>query len=157
MRLWYIKKMQLYVFGYGSLMNPESLERTIAGPKEVSRANVRGYVRKFNKKGSRYLYLNLVPQDETIVTGVIIPVTEAELAMLKRREFGYACVDVTADIVEEIDGIVYAFMAPDEHYPDMKISRRYIETCLGGLDPSEHEEWLRNSVILNEIEDTAAY
>lgn len=145
--------MQLYVFGYGSLMNPESLARTLPRPKEMSRVSVQGYVRKFNKKGARYLYLNIVPKEETIVSGVIIPVTKAELALLKRREIGYDCVDVTNDIVEKIDGTVYAFLAPDKHYPDMKISRRYIETCLGGLDPSEHDEWLKSSIILNEIED----
>jgi hypothetical protein len=146
--------MQLYVFGYGSLMNPDSLGRTLHGPKEIVRGNVRGYVRKFNKKGRQYLYLNIVPSDEVIVSGVLIPVTEQELDLLKRREFGYDCVNVTEDLVEDIDGIVYAFMAPDNHYTDMKISRRYIETCLGGLDPSEREEWLKSSIIQNEIEET---
>lgn len=144
--------MQLYVFGYGSLMNPKSLALTLGEPKETLHGSVRGYVRKFNKKGSRYLYLNIVPQGELVVEGVLIPVSKEELELLKRREFGYDCVDVTKDIAEEVDGIVYAFMAPDAHYPDMKISQRYIETCLGGVHPSEHEKWLNESVIQNEIE-----
>ena len=69
------------------------------------------------------------------------------------RESGYDCVDVTKDIVEQVDGVVYAFMAPDNDYPEMKISRRYIQTCLGGIDPAEHDEWLKSSIILNEIEE----
>jgi cation transport regulator ChaC len=145
--------MQLYVFGYGSLMNPKSLARTLPASKETMRGSVRGYARKFNKKGRLYLYLNIVPSEEVVVSGVLIPVTQEELDLLKRREFGYDCVDVTKDVVEEVDGVVYAFMAPDNHYPELKISRRYIETCLGGLDPSEHEEWLKSSIILNEIEE----
>jgi hypothetical protein len=145
--------MQLYVFGYGSLMNPESLGRTLREPKKVVRGSVRGYARKFNKRGRQYLYLTIVPSEEVVVSGVLIPVSRKELSLLKRRESGYDCVDVTKDLVEQVDGVVYAFMAPDNQYPHMKISRTYIDTCLGGLDPSEHEEWLNSSIILNEIEE----
>ena len=133
-------------------MNPKSLAMTLQQPKETSRGKMRGYARKFNKKGGSYLYLNIVPQEDVVVEGVLIPVTSGELELLKRREFGYDCVDVTKDIAEKVDGVVYAFMAPDNHYPDMKISKRYIETCLGGLHPSEHEKWLKESIIQNEIE-----
>ena len=145
--------MQLYVFGYGSLMNKESLARTVPSEKEITWVRVRGYQRKFNKRGHRYLYLNIVESIKKNVSGVLIPVDEYELELLKGREFGYDCVNISHRLVEKVDGIVYAFMAPDNHYPELKVSRRYIETCLGGLDPSQHKKWLKESILLNDIEE----
>ncbi len=84
---------------------------------------------------------------------MLINVTERELEVLKLREPGYDCVDVTDRIEIQVKGIIYTFIAPDEAYPDLKIPRSYLITCLSGKSESEKKLWLEETFIENEIEE----
>jgi len=146
-----------YVFGYGSLMNPKSLARTIPGEKVLLRATLSGYQRRFNVQCGDYLYLNIVPRAKKDVTGVVIPVNDTELEALKRREYMYACVDISSRLSEALPGPVYAFIAPDVHIPSLKIPRTYIDTCLAGVPEEERRTWLADSIIENGFEEDSSH
>ena len=145
--------MQQYVFGYGSLMNPRSLQRTLPGKIIEGKAVLMGYRRKFNVPVERHLYLNIIQEQGSSVKGVLVCVLDVELEELKRREIGYQCVDVTESIKERINGLIFAFIAPDKSYPEMTILQSYINTCLGGVQEEEKIEWIKETVIENKIED----
>lgn len=144
---------QLYVFGYGSLMNPKSVARTIPGEREMVRTRLKGYQRRMNVPYGQYLYLNIAPREDIDVVGTVIPVTPEELEMLKVRESGYDCVDVTDLLEDEFDGIVYSFIAPDIPVAELKVPRSYILTCLDGIPAHEREQWLAETILENEIEE----
>lgn len=149
--------MKIYVFGYGSLMNPKSLQKTLSGERATSWATLLGYQRKVNVPVNGYLYLNIIPRVGKKVEGKVIAITKTELERLRKRELGYDCVDVTDQMQEPTGGTVYAFIAPDISYPNMKIPRSYLITCLLGRSEAEKQLWLKESVIENEIiEDMSA-
>lgn len=145
--------MNQYVFGYGSLMNPRSRQKTIPGALATTEATLRGYRRKFNIPVDGYLYVNIVPDMSGSVEGVCIQVSEDELNRLKQRERGYACIDVTENITGDVTGRVYAFIAPDKNFPKMKILQSYIDTCLIGIPEEKRRQWLEETIIENKIED----
>ncbi len=133
-------------------MNPASLEKTLPGKREVARATLRGYQRKMNAPVNGYLYLNIVPDSEKSIDGVMIAIDDEDFARLKRREIGYEAVDVS-DKVSYAPGTVYAFVAPDKHHPGLPILQTYIETCSRHLSEGERETWLAETIIQNPILD----
>ena len=148
--------MTIYVFGYGSLMNPMSLARTLPREHTFHPAVLPGYKRRMNHRYKDHLFLNIVPRDDSCVDGLLIPVNENELETLKIREQGYACVDITTQLQNAIDGVAYTFIAPDVSYPsEFTIKRSYIDRCLGGVAPERHDEWVRETVIENTIDESA--
>ncbi len=145
--------MKISVFAYGSLLNPQSLQKTLPGNRALRWTSLLGYQRKINALVNGYLYLNIVPRNGKWVSGKLITVTERELEALKLRETGYVCVDVTDRIEIPVKGIVYAFIAPDTASPDLKIPRSYLLTCLSGKSEVEKKLWLKETLIENEIEE----
>lgn len=148
--------MQKYVFGYGSLMNPQSLQRTLPGKQIERTAMLLGYQRKFNAVVGEYLYLNIVPVKGSKVKGVLIRVSDKNLSKLKQREVGYKCVEITEQIKESVSGRVFAFVTPDKKCPEMKILQSYINTCLLGISEKDRAKWLKETIILNFIENDTA-
>ena len=146
-------RMDLYVFGYGSLMNPMSLARTLPREHTFHPATLPGYKRRMNLRYKDHLFLNIVPREDSAVDGLLIPVNENELETLKIREQGYDCVDVTELLKHMVMGTAYAFIAPDVSYPDLTIKRSYIERCLGGVAPERHALWLADTIIENAIDE----
>ncbi len=145
--------MQLYVFGYGSLTNPTSVAKTLPGKRATISTILIGYQRKINAPVNGYLYLNIVPQAHTKVEGVLIAITAQELETLKEREPGYARTDITDKLATPLEGMAYTFIAADTSYPQLKIPRSYLLTCLSGKTPKEKEIWLQQTIIENEIEE----
>lgn len=84
---------------------------------------------------------------------MLISVNAQELEALKLREPGYECVDVTDRIEIPVKGVAYTFIAPDKAYPDLKIPRSYLITCLYGKSESEKKLWIEETLIENEIEE----
>lgn len=142
-----------YVFGYGSLMNPKSLERTLPGKKRALRVCLKNYQRKFDMPVDGHLYLNIVPRNGQSVEGVCIPVSPKELAMLKKRERGYSCVNVTKNMTKNFTGEVFAFISAEKSFPDMAVLQTYIDTCLAGVPKNKRKKWLADSIIENRIEN----
>ena len=143
----------MYVFGYGSLMNPKSLQKTLPGKSIAQSASIIGYRRIFNMPVSGYLYLNIKPKANAKVDGVLINISDEELAKLKKREKGYSCIDITNAILEDMQEPAYTFIAPDQKYPDMKILQSYINTCLSGVAKNQRTNWLKETIIENPIEN----
>ncbi|OGG49866.1 hypothetical protein A2763_01590 [Candidatus Kaiserbacteria bacterium RIFCSPHIGHO2_01_FULL_54_36] len=144
--------MQLYIFGYGSLMNLKSRKKTLPGNRAVLPTQLSGFQRKINALVDGYLFLNIVPAKGN-VEGVLIPVTLAELEVFKTREPGYERVDVTEKIKAGVKGKVYAFIAPDVEYPEKKIPRSYLLTCTRGMDEVTRNRWFQETLINNPIEE----
>ena len=147
-----------YIFGYGSLMNPQSLQKTLPGKTITRRVHLNGYRRKFNVliPQKNCLALNIISEKDSVVEGVLIKVSDADIEDLKKREVGYTCADITADIREYVDGRVLTFIAPEGDYPDAKILKSYLETCLGGVPADMRDEWLKKTIVVNQVEDDTA-
>lgn len=148
---------QIYVFGYGSLMNEESLQKTLPGKKITAWATLKGYRRAFNKAGRRgHRYLNLKPDQNAQVKGVLIQVAEYELEELKKREEGYNLVEITHQVEEmpSESAVIYAFIAPP--FSELKVSGKYLKTVLAAIPPQEQENWLKETDFEGaEIDDDA--
>lgn len=121
-----------YIFGYGSLVNPEDAAQTLGHTvKLIYPVKLRGWIRDWsvvvdNTATLRKFTLtdtdgipnyvialnvrkregNELPSDPN---GVLIEVTEQDLEMLDGRESHYERVDVTKDISTAVDGKVYTY------------------------------------------------
>lgn len=101
----------LYIFGYGSLVSAESVSRTLK--RKIDRQQMPiGLLHEYSRDweirvpiifedgyACNGLFLDIAPQRGALINGVLIPVTEAELGMLMRREAQYDAVEV-ADLVQ---------------------------------------------------------
>jgi len=143
----------MYIFGYGSLVNPKSLQKTLPGKSIAKHISIIGYRRIFNVPVFGYLYLNIKPEPNTKLDGVLVSVSDEELIKLKKREKGYSCIDITNALSENIEGPVYTFIAPEQKYPDMKILQSYIDTCLMFVPKKKQKQWISETIIENSIED----
>lgn len=148
---------KIYVFGFGSLMNKESLQKTLPGKSIAGWAILGGYRRAFNKAGRRgHRYLNLKLDPNSRVKGVLIQVTEDELEELKKREEGYNLVEITHQVEEmpSDSAVIYAFIAPP--FNELKVSGKYLKTVLAAIPPQEQENWLKETDFEGaEIDDDA--
>lgn len=142
----------MYLLAYGSLMNPRSVAKTLPGERVTRRATLRGYRRKMNAPFDGYAYLNIVPGPNTNVNGVLISLSEKELALLSPREEGYTLTDVTEHIDPAVDGMVVAFIAPDIEC-SLKVPRSYLMTCMSSIPELEREKWLAETVMWGVEED----
>lgn len=143
----------MYVFAYGSLMNPKSLALTLPGERKTIPARLNGYKRRINVPYGDYLYLNIVPRADSFVDGVLFELDETELQLLLPRESASRCADVSAEFESYVPGPVYAFIAPDIEYPGLKIAQSYIHTCLSALPKDIRDAWLADTIIENEVVD----
>lgn len=109
--------IELWVFGYGSLVSPPSIARTlgrgVVPPGHRSIARLHGFGRRWNY-GSLHLRAHWVhdgrsvasgivvslglEQAEETCNGVIVRVSEGELGLLDWRERDYARTDVTTSV-----------------------------------------------------------
>jgi hypothetical protein len=150
------------MFGYGSLILLESMERTLGRKYSSTRydCGLRGWKRvwtslypntTFYSVGSdgkkmypkNILYLNIAPAEgSSSINGIIYVVDQADLAAFDRREYVYDRVDVTAEVIglEVIGGPVWAYVgkAPfvmNERLPvgEAAIRASYLEVIEKGL------------------------
>lgn len=143
----------LYIFGYGSLLNPRSRAKTFAAEDVIEDAVLNGYQRKINAPYNGYLYLNVIPNEQFSVAGVLVKVPLKDFDALKKREIGYECVNVTDRVDAQCEEEVFAFMAPDVPYPGFLIPQTYVDTCLAGVPEAQRESWLLETIIENPVEN----
>lgn len=130
----------MYVFAYGSLLDPASLARTLPGVDAAAcvPARLAGFTRSFSvafrndgtHRDKSYvdargaappvvLFCDLTPQPGARVNGICVPVDEAALAALYARELRYAGHDVTASVTpvehNSLDGPVHTFLGREIH------------------------------------------
>jgi len=148
------QKYHTFVFGYGSLMNEEDLQRTLPRKTITCRAILKGWRRKFNKEGRKgtHSYLNLVPVNPgdriQQVEGVLIKVNSENLDSLKKREEGYHLIDVTSQIITTPkNALILTFIAlsPVSSSKKPPIPRSYLKRCLVDFLPEEQERWLQET------------
>lgn len=147
--------MNMYVFAYGSLMNPRSRAKSLPGEHATRSITLKGYRRKMNAPFDGYAYLNIIPSDTHTVEGVLIPVSEHELLLLTEREKGYEKTEVSAQLSEPVDGDVYAFTMPDSECT-LKVPRSYIMTCTSGMSENGRQQWLSETILYGIQEDLTA-
>jgi hypothetical protein len=158
---------RLAVFGYASLVSPESAAQTLGRPVDGAvPARLQGWERgwtlgreqaKSEKTFARpdgtvprfCLGLNLDPAPAALPpNGVLIELTEAELDRLDIREIRYRRVDVTAAVVAAephgFDQVVTYVAKPQHHHPappdDAIVVSTYpatIETAFARLGPDQ--------------------
>jgi len=145
------------VFGYGSLINPASANRTLQRPTDPApfpTAELTGYARQWDYTTrlhatdappgceARGVALNVAPEAAAFCNGVLILVEPDELARLDLREAGYNRVDVTAQT--RADGplpwpepfTVWTYVARPERRvlpPGAFIPRHYLDIVREGL------------------------
>lgn len=126
-------------------MNPASLARTLVGVRESSVGVLRGYRRVCNMPVNGFSYLNLELNSEAQVSGILIAVSEEELEMLRRRERGYECIDVTESVDSSVSGIIYTFAALMLQECGLPTPRSYLATCLVGVLEEDRDVWLNET------------
>jgi len=132
-------------------MNQTSLAKTIPDPSKAIEATLDGYVRKCNAAYNGYLYMNIIPKPSSSITGVMVPITDAEFASMQEREVGYEAIDVTECISPAVAGQVIVFVAPDVSYPELQIPSSYLATCTRDMSDLDRERWIEETIIENDI------
>ena len=160
------------VFGFGSLVDAARLRVFLGRDNlDVQVVTLRGYRRRWNvatdnlRTFSRYKYyidpktgerppvfvtfLNIVPDPDSAITGVLFPVDDELLLKLDRRERNYQRVDVTEHIEQPVDDTVLTYIGLPEAITRFKqgyaqgqavIRRDYYElvtAAFGAIGPDE--------------------
>ncbi len=137
--------MTTYIFGYGSLINSASRQRTGQTANAIP-ANVKGLIRYWSKIDDSYTLSPLVaaPGDGE-VNGVLLAVDDQSLAEFDRRERGYYRILVEHQRIESRANLdsddqiwVYVTKAPEPPCNIVPIMQTYVDTVLSGcLEVSE--------------------
>ncbi len=144
-----------HVFGYGSLASehPGCPVAVLRGWRRVwgvamdNRVDVPGYKSyRLRADGSRpavfVAYVDIEPDPGTAVTGVCMPVDEAALAVLDRRERNYDRIDVTQAIAPRTPGRVWAYRGSADGRARLRegraagcaiVSRDYLANVVAGV------------------------
>ncbi|WP_104401510.1 gamma-glutamylcyclotransferase family protein [Vibrio penaeicida] len=129
----------MYIFGYGSLINPES--RKLTGQTgNAYPAIVCGFNRHWSKMDGSYQISPLVvTRGEGRLNGVLIEIDHAELVEFDKREAGYHRVKVpVSEFVSEhaldSNGEIWMYVKDDTTPPcsHTPIMQSYVDTVLAG-------------------------
>ena len=142
-----------YIFGYGSLIEDESRERTTPSARYAWPVEAKGYQRGWFARGAKTglttTYLGAVAKDAAEINGVIYQVSEEELAATDRRETaGYERVEIPASSLTLLDGRpqppegkfwIYLNKFSDEDpleanlpSPAFPMVQSYVDICING-------------------------
>jgi cation transport regulator ChaC len=129
----------IYLFGYGSLINKNSMERTLdrdIDAKEIRIAWLNGYRRTWNLydmvvangKTMPMAFYNLEPDPGSRCNGVLIPIDVKDLENFDIRERQYDRVKVSESIWPDMQGDVYTYVGKPEARklpPDTIVAESY--------------------------------
>ncbi len=117
----------LAVFGYGSLINPASIARTLGrslSSDELFVTRLQGFRRVWNLVDTvvdaagaprRAVFLNVEKDAATAVNGVCFHLSAEELAGFDARERNYDRIEVSDSIRPRMAGTVYTYVAKADH------------------------------------------
>jgi cation transport regulator ChaC len=122
---------EIFVFAYGSLMNPNSIRKSIRLTHESSTktACLYGYARGWFSQSEVVLqgneekghvpaaFLGLKRQHEAYCNGILVPVSNADLRTLDLREKGYVRVEVSPLVFPSVEGQIFAYVVQDQSPP----------------------------------------
>ncbi|CCN83129.1 putative BtrG-like domain protein [Vibrio nigripulchritudo SFn27] len=129
----------MYIFGYGSLINPES--RKLTGQTgDAFPAIVNGFDRHWSKvDGSYQISPLVVTSGKGSVNGVLIEIDDHELLEFDKREAGYHCIKVVvsqieSDTVIDASADVWMYVKDETASPcvNAPIMQSYVDTVLAG-------------------------
>lgn len=125
-----MKSPNIYLFGYGSLINPKSIQRTLGREIKVEyliEAMIYNYVRKWQvvdwviieeynmEKPIPAIFLDMVRQSGAMTNGILIPIFENELDKMDKRERKYDRVNVSNLIEPRISEYIFTYIGKKEH------------------------------------------
>jgi cation transport regulator ChaC len=126
------------VFGYGSLLDPNSIGRTLERSmrqEDIVPASLAGYVRRWNvasdqstvsrgyvdSSGERWLghivFLGIEPMRSSVVPGGLVAVSDEELGRLDRRERNYDRISVEAHLAHGSTVETWTYLPSDPAEP----------------------------------------
>lgn len=141
-----------YIFGYGSLVSPEDVARTLGRrPNMVYPVTLNGWIREWSvvidntiarhrciRKADGSLLPGYIAvlnvrrpgpgEHPTNPNGVLFEVTEADLRRIDTRETHYRRVDVTRDVVNRPTGIIYTYSGLDRFL----LGSKHAQTAIPG-------------------------
>lgn len=133
------------IMAYGSLMNQNSLEKTLSRSVKLTKIIVPGYGRVFDAPFGKYAYLNL-RESPGRMEAALFEMEERELIKFDEREAG-------SKLIEIMPGIL-TFIWPDAYCRRLPVLRDYIDICAAGASRLSVDIW-RNTELPNEIIDVA--
>jgi hypothetical protein len=102
----------MYLFGYGSLINLSSAQKSfkrVLTQSDLIPVKIKGYERvwsalesiQFEEEIVNGVFLNIRKNENAILNGVIIEITQEEFEVLKLREKNYSCITIEAkDVID---------------------------------------------------------
>ena len=148
--------MSRYIFGYGSLINLSSLSKTLKREmtiNDIIPIKLLSYDRLWNLKEKVFseklnqnitaIFLNIKPQIDSFVNGVIFEVSDNEFSFLSERERNYSCLNISNQVlpyanykVKELD--IFVFISIENEFiqnsPDKNcyVMKKYIDMVENG-------------------------
>jgi cation transport regulator ChaC len=117
----------MYLFGFGSLINLASAQKSfkrVLTQDDLIPIKIKGYERVWNAIESiqfddelvNGVFLNIQKNENSILDGVVIEISQEELEVLKLREKNYSCITIQSkDILnKDFKSDLIAFMTTNE-------------------------------------------
>ncbi len=131
-----MKSSIIYIFGYGSLINPKSIQRTLGREirvEDLVEAKIHDHIRKWqlvdwvliegsDKKSIPAIFLDLVWLPEVKTNGILVPLAADELHKMDQRERNYNRINVSTFIEPKVNEHIYTYMGKKEHVTPPKES-----------------------------------
>lgn len=141
----------MYLFGYGSLINLTSAQKSFKRKltqEDLIPVTIKGYEKvwnsiehiQFDGVDVNGIFLNLKKEENSSTNGVVVKITNEELELLKLREKNYSCIIIKASnaIGKNLDEDIIAFMTTNEE----KLAKAGAENC---FIPAKYIDILTNS------------
>lgn len=113
----------MYLFGFGSLINLKSAQKSfkrVLTQNDLIPIQIKGYERvwnalesiQFNDEAVNGVFLNIQKNENAMMYGVVIEISNEELEILKLREKNYSCIEIKAKEVinKRFESNLVAFM-----------------------------------------------
>jgi hypothetical protein len=136
------------IFGYGSLMNQRSRERTMT-VLNMTYDKIAGYRRIYNLLINQGTCLNVEPHEDSMIDGFVLEIDRDDMMQFILREFQYKILKVTTEGGEEVfmvmatkeDGHNVAPKIVDPEDWQLVMPRLdYIQACYHGLYQEQEDD-----------------
>ncbi len=151
------------IFGYGSLINIDSLRKTVCEPKDFRPCRLSGYRRVFSLQAKRRIgsqgpiaVLDIEEDKNSVVNGVCFEVDEEGFKQLAEREILYNFIEVHLALKDNSTKKALTVQAKDKPRTNFKygsgIQNEYLNICLSGarkIGEDFYREFLETTYIEN--------
>jgi hypothetical protein len=121
------------VIAYGSLLNQNSLEKTLGRKATLIPITLLGFQRVFNAQFGDYAFLNVEKMSDATIETAYFSLDEKEAVLFAEREKG-------SELIEVMPGFV-AFVWPEKYCRELPVLQSYIDVCLLGAIVLEIDFW----------------